>query len=169
MTELSQTDFTKAMQAATERLWRHRKALRRCAVRIGFWPDGMVITANLAAGHALEELKAGVPPRVIPWPEVATLSQAGLIGIIDSHCAPLYRALGLKPDEENTVTAQIILGRGANQVVQIAGLTEADIGTPTVAVCGYLDGLEHMTPERAEEFAEGLKAAARLARGEAAA
>lgn len=168
MNDLSQADFTKAMQAATERLWHHRKTLRRVAMKLGFWPDGLVISANITARNN-DEMKAGAGPRVIPWPELATLTEARAVEIVDELCAPLYPALGMKQGENVPATAQVIFGRGPNQVAHISGFTAAEFGIPTVTVGGCLDGLEHMTPARADEFADGLKAAARLARGEAAA
>ena len=94
MTELSQSAFTNACKTATERLWKHRSAMHRVAVRIGFWPDGMVISATISARND-EELAANTL-RLIPWDEVATLSEQRLVEIVDEVCAPAYRALGIR-------------------------------------------------------------------------
>jgi hypothetical protein len=96
MTEPTQSDFAKTCRTAAERLWKHRDALHRVSVRIGYWPEGMVIHANIRA-RTNAEMEASRPPQVIPWDEVATLTEARLIEIVDEHCLPLYAALGIKP------------------------------------------------------------------------
>jgi hypothetical protein len=96
MAEPTQADFAKACRAAAERLRKHRVALDRVAVRIGYWPYGMVIHANIRA-RTDAELEASRPPQVIPWDEVAMLTEERLIEIVDQHCLPLYPALGIKP------------------------------------------------------------------------
>ena len=92
-TEPTQAAFVNACRAAAARLWMHRKALHRVAVRIGFWPDGMVISATISAKND-EELSASAgSPRLIPWAEVETITEDRLVAIVDELCEPLYAAL----------------------------------------------------------------------------
>lgn len=93
-----QIDFVNACRAAAERLWHHRKNLHRVMVRIGYWPDGLIISAVIPV-RSIEELHASQPPRVIPWSEVATITEARLIGIVDELCDPLYGALGIAKEK----------------------------------------------------------------------
>jgi len=62
--------------------------------------------------------------------------------------------------------ARVVLGQSLGMAVAIYAETAADIGVPLVEVVGALEHLQHLTPEQAEQFAEGLKLAARVARGE---
>lgn len=88
------SDFIKACQAATERLFMHRKALRRVGVRLGFWPDGLVLSANITA-RTNAEMLASIPPITIPWAELATTTEADMISAVDRLCNPLYETLGI--------------------------------------------------------------------------
>lgn len=90
----TQADFTKACRVAAERLWMHRNALHRVAVRIGFWPDGLVISAAITA-RTNAEMVASSPPRTIPWDQVETITEIALVAIVDELCNPLYDALGV--------------------------------------------------------------------------
>jgi hypothetical protein len=165
--EPTQADFVNACQLAADRLWMHRRKLRRAAVKIGFWPTGMVISANITARND-DEMAAALPPQVIPWDQVATISIEGILAIVDLVCDPLYPALGISREEKAPV-AMIALGRKPEQEIWIEGLPAEDIGIPTVALSGYLEGLGYITPDRADAIADGLQRAARRARGEAAA
>jgi len=53
---------------------------------------------------------------------------------------------------------------GLGQSVVIYGTT--DLGIPAVEVAGDLEGMSCMTPDQADRIADGLKLAARAARGE---
>lgn len=91
-------DFHKKYRVATERLFAHRQALRRVAVRIGFWPDGLVVSARLTPPHddaAPRTLASSPPPRTIPWHQLEDISEQALIAEIDDLCGPLYVTLGV--------------------------------------------------------------------------
>lgn len=98
--------FVNLCHAATDRLWMHRKALRRVAVRIGFCPDGLVISARVSRlsedreengiDTAPARLSMSPSPHTIPWDEVHTLTEEALVKIVDDYCSPLYALLGVK-------------------------------------------------------------------------
>jgi len=55
-------------------------------------------------------------------------------------------------------------GDDASRSVGIYGTT--DLGIPAVEIAGDLEGMSRMTPDQADKIAEGLRLAARAARGE---
>lgn len=84
-------DFIKLCRIATDRLFENRKALRRVSVRIGFWPEGMVIYAFIAARNDAE-LEAN-RPYVIPWHDLEHIKEETLLRIVDSVCERARKAL----------------------------------------------------------------------------
>jgi hypothetical protein len=59
-----------------------------------------------------------------------------------------------------------VIRTGRDHSVLVYG-DAASYGIPTVELTGDLERLRHMRPEDADQFADGLKLAARAARGEA--
>jgi len=67
---------------------------------------------------------------------------------------------------EDVPAARVLFGKGPGQALSIHGFPASEMGIPTVECSGDLDGLRFMTPETAEQLADGLRLAARIARGE---
>jgi hypothetical protein len=67
---------------------------------------------------------------------------------------------------EDVPVVRISLGKQPWQAVSVYAFTAAEMGVPLVEIKGAVDYLEHLKPEQAEKFAEGLLLAARVARGE---
>jgi hypothetical protein len=99
-------EFLGICKAATERVWVHRHALRRVAVRIGFWPDGLVISASINFEGLEQDLRASLlaeqaerkgpiapAPRTIPWDRLAVISEEELTAAVDDYFKPIYHAL----------------------------------------------------------------------------
>jgi hypothetical protein len=61
------------------------------------------------------------------------------------------------------------IGRGEGLFVDVHGFTAAEMSVPLVEIAGARDYLQHLTVDQAEQLADGLKLAARVARGEAVA
>lgn len=67
---------------------------------------------------------------------------------------------------QDVPVCSVTLGPGAGQRVNVYGFTAAEMRVPLVELAGALEHLQHLTVEQAEQFADGLKLAARVARGE---
>jgi hypothetical protein len=66
---------------------------------------------------------------------------------------------------EDVPVLRLKLGNGAGQVVDVHGFPACVYGIPLVQISGGLEYLEHLTIEQAEQLANGLMIAARMARG----
>lgn len=91
----NQTEFLKDVRAAVDHLFAHRRMLRKVSVRIGFWPEGMVISARLSMdvfGEGCEVVDSG-HIETISWERLEVIDAAELIGIIDKLCAPAHELL----------------------------------------------------------------------------
>ena len=66
--------------------------------------------------------------------------------------------------------ARIALGKNAWDAVNVYGHPEGgELGIAIVEITGDIEGLQHLLPDTAEQLAQGLLLAVRLARGEAVA
>jgi hypothetical protein len=86
----SQAEFLSAVRAAVERLFAHKKMLRRVAVRFGFWPDGLVISVTIPATNEAE-LDAS-RQAIVSWESLASLDPAGLLAVEARSAVPRRRA-----------------------------------------------------------------------------
>lgn len=91
---MNQAEFIDALRTATDHLFAHRKMLQRARVRIGFWPEGMVISCMVPA-RTEEELQANVP-EVIPWERLHTVDPSAMIEAIDRVCARHHQLIGAR-------------------------------------------------------------------------
>jgi hypothetical protein len=89
----TQAEFVKDLRAAVDQLFAHRKALRRVAVRCGFWPEGLVISAALTSEKDLSLWK-----EIVPWDRLATMDAAELMAIADRVCAGASDAMRRRHD-----------------------------------------------------------------------
>lgn len=67
---------------------------------------------------------------------------------------------------EDVPIARVPFGRNPWQALMIYGWPASEMGMPSVEVRGDYESMNLMKPEIAEQLAEGLKLAARVARGE---
>ena len=67
---------------------------------------------------------------------------------------------------EDVPVARVSLGKQPWQAVALHGFTAAEMIVPLVEITGALEDLQRLTIEQAEELANGLLLAARVARGE---
>lgn len=67
---------------------------------------------------------------------------------------------------EDVLVARVVLGPGAGMAVSVHGFTAAELGVPLVEISGAMESLHYLTIEQAEQLAEGLHLACRVARGE---
>lgn len=103
MTERS--EFLKDMRAAVEQLFAHRKAMRRVAVRFGFYPESLLISASVTLQsddcHESEARREAIlnasQQQMIPWDLLDTIDPAEFIAIVDRVCQPAHDVLLGKP------------------------------------------------------------------------
>lgn len=67
---------------------------------------------------------------------------------------------------EDVPIFRLKIGRGEALSVDVHGFTAAEMGVPLVEIAGGREYLQHLTVDQADQFADGLKLAARVARGE---
>ena len=77
-----------AMKAATERAFAHRKLHLNLNVRVGFWPDGLVIRAIISAIEDADLEKRPPQVRVIAWADIATSSSKKAPRVVGRMSAP---------------------------------------------------------------------------------
>ncbi len=71
-----------------------------------------------------------------------------------------------KRADESYKVAVVEFGKSAGHSLGVYAYTEQELGIPTVGFGNFLDLLEHMQPEQAEQLAHALLHAAKVARGE---
>lgn len=84
--------------------------------------------------------------------------------------SPFYEictGISMRKSFRNRVpAARVMFGKSTERSVGIYGSTAAELGIPAVEIAGDLDAMQTISPEKAEELADALRLAARVARGE---
>lgn len=92
-------ELSDALKAGNDRMFHHRKILRRATVLMRIWPEGIIFTCLVRPHHSDDDWEVPskeVGREVLPWSELPKLTRASATQIADRVCSVAYDALGVQ-------------------------------------------------------------------------
>ena len=95
---MSNNQITEALRAGIDRLFEHRKTLRKAQTLLRIWPHGLVFECRVLANDAEEyrEVEHASCREEVPWDQLASFDVQKARAVADRVCAKAHAYLGTK-------------------------------------------------------------------------
>lgn len=95
---MSDNQIVEALRAGIDRLFEHRRALRKARTLLRIWPQGLVFECRVLAADAEEhrEVEHACCREEVPWDQLSSFDAEKARAIADHVCAEAHAYLGTK-------------------------------------------------------------------------